>query len=151
MWVITRQTLRTRGGWKWIVLAVTGNYRGACLPIQTEHLHLLILTSPFLKSIFVRTVRWCRGCSGLALLPRGAFGIVSGPCISFRSAYNWNGNINTLWRAVKADDMRAVIVLKWFMHEETLFTEPIIVSCKNSCGYSAKRIFNKLQHIKTSY
>lgn len=41
-----------------------------------------------LKSIFVRTVRWWRFWTGLALFPNGAFGDSSGPCISLLSAYS---------------------------------------------------------------
>lgn len=47
-----------------------------------------------LKSMLVRTVRWCNGCNGLALLPNGAFGDCSEPCISLLNAYNWNGFAN---------------------------------------------------------
>lgn len=42
-----------------------------------------------LKSIFVRIVLWCNCCNGLALLPSGAFGVTSDPCISLLKAYNW--------------------------------------------------------------
>lgn len=42
-----------------------------------------------LKSMFVRTVRWWRFWTGLALFPNGAFGVCSDPCINLRNAYNY--------------------------------------------------------------
>lgn len=39
--------------------------------------------------MFVLTVLWCRFCTGRALLPSGALGVLSEPCISRRSWYNW--------------------------------------------------------------
>lgn len=44
----------------------------------------------FIKSIFVLTVLWWSGCNGRALLPSGALGVCSLPCISLRRTYNWN-------------------------------------------------------------
>lgn len=45
-------------------------------------------TFAFWKSIFVRTVRWWRGCNGRALFPSGALGVCSEPCINRLNAYN---------------------------------------------------------------
>lgn len=50
------------------------------------------LTTPgclTLKSIFVLTGRWCRGCGGLKLFPRGALGCLASPCINLRRACIW--------------------------------------------------------------
>lgn len=50
---------------------------------------ILFFTFDCLKSMFVRTVRWWRFWTGLALFPNGAFGVCSDPCISLRNAYNY--------------------------------------------------------------
>lgn len=49
-----------------------------------------VLTSEFLKLIFVRIVLWWSGWTGRALFPRGAFGASSDPCINFLNEYNCN-------------------------------------------------------------
>lgn len=49
-----------------------------------------VLTSEFLKLIFVRIVLWWSGWTGRALFPSGAFGASSDPCINFLNEYNCN-------------------------------------------------------------
>lgn len=61
--------------------------------ILLYYLHYLsgfgfVITFAFWKSIFVRTVRWWRGCNGRALFPSGALGVCSEPCINRLNAYN---------------------------------------------------------------
>lgn len=40
------------------------------------------------KSMLVRIARWCNGCGGRKLFPRGALGCRASPCISRRSPCN---------------------------------------------------------------
>jgi hypothetical protein len=103
--------------------------------------HVLFLTSSFLKSIFVRTVRWCNSCKGLALLPRGAFGVSSEPCISFRSAYSWNTNTSTstFWYAVNRIVLPVICVKIVHALGADLFTDHIVASSANS-----EKIFSKI-------
>lgn len=63
--------------------------------LQSETL-LGVIQLTLLKSIFVRIVLWCNCCSGRALLPSGALGVCSDPCISLLKAYNWKHQRNTI-------------------------------------------------------
>ena len=74
-----------------------------------------LLTFAFWKSIFVLTVRWCKGCNGLALFPKGAFGDCSEPCIKRLNAYNCKLNKWISYNFIKAVEKSLFKVILIFM------------------------------------
>lgn len=73
----------------WLHASITTSYKKFIAKGRKKSvLHALQLTFDCLKSMFVLIVRWLSFCTGLALLPSGAFGICSEPCINLLNAYS---------------------------------------------------------------